>query len=194
MISCSLLLNEHKDIQDFGFASPPTPIAPFSYDSPKKINSVTHLALGLYINHILNTMPAEPGALIKHMRTQICTLSVWRGLPYRNEGPGFPVQLKASQMQVANDKIQIKFLFLFCFGFFWGGDPGFVLNSFSAHYATLLCCFFFFCVCVYWLLLLSPLVCLCREEQTSTVSEAEGDRGLIFTFSFTMYSSSMVLT
>lgn len=119
--------------------------------------------------------------------TNLHLLSVWRGLPYRGEGPGFPVPLKASQMQVANDKIKLKSLFLFgFFGFF--GDPGFVLNSFSAHYATLLCFFF-----VYRLLLLSPLVCLCRQEQTSTVSEAEGDRGLIFTFSFTMYSSSLVL-
>lgn len=69
------------------------------------------------------------------------------------------------------------------------GKPGSVFNSFSAHYATLLCF-------LYWLLLLSPLVCPCREEQTSTVSEAEGDLGLLFTLSITMYSSpsSVVLT
>ena len=48
-----------------------------------------------------------------------------------------------------------------------------------------------YCVFLYWLLLLlSPLVCPCREEQTSTVSEAEGDFGLLFTLSITMYSSS----
>lgn len=68
---------------------------PFSYES-QKTNSVTHLALGFYIYNwkkkinTLNMMPAEPGALIKYMRTQICTLSVWRGFPYRNKGPGFP--------------------------------------------------------------------------------------------------------
>lgn len=83
--------------------------------------------------------------------TNLHLLSVWRGLLYRNKGPCFPIQLKASQMQVTNDKIEIKFLFLF----YWFWDPGFVLNSFSAHYATLLCflcigccCYHRRCVCV----------------------------------------------
>lgn len=52
---------------------PQPPHLPHFPTTSKIINSVTHFALGLYINHILNTMPAEPGALIKHMRTQICT-------------------------------------------------------------------------------------------------------------------------
>lgn len=66
------------------------------------------------------------------------------------------------------------------------GKPGSVFNSFSAHYATFLCF-------LYRLLLLSLLMCPCREKQTSTVSEAEGDSGLLFTSSITMHSSSSVV-
>lgn len=78
--------------------------------------------------------------------TNLHLLSVWRGLPYRNEGPGFPIQLKASQVHVANDKNWIQFLFfLGGWGLFW--DPGSVLNSFSAHYATLLCFLCIGCCC-----------------------------------------------
>lgn len=124
--------------------------------------------------------------------TNLHLLSVWRGFPCRNKGLGFP----KPQLEVLSYKLfeqTEKFLFKAslqktlttahrlnrsCFG-----KPGFVLNSFSAHYATLLCF-------LYWLLLLSPSVCLCREEQTSTVSAAEGDLGLLFTLSVTMYSSS----
>lgn len=115
--------------------------------------------------------------------TNLHLLSVWTGLPHRDEGPGFPVQLKASQMQSANDKIEIKFLFLLCF--FW--DPGFVLNSFSAHYATLLCFLCIGCCCYHrW--------CVCVDKSKLPLClRQRGDRGLIFTFSFTMYSS-MVLT
>lgn len=124
--------------------------------------------------------------------TNLHLLSVWRGFPYRNKGLGFP----KPKLEVLSYKLfeqTEKFLFKVsrqktlmtarrlnrsCFG-----KPGVVLNSFSAHYATLLCF-------LYWLLLLSPSVCLCREEQTSTVSAAEGDLRLLFTLSVTMYSSS----
>lgn len=63
------------------------------------------------------------------------------------------------------------------------GKPGSDLNSFSAHYATLSCF-------LYWLLLLSLLMCPCRREQTSTVSEAKGDLAPLFTSWITMHSSS----
>lgn len=71
--------------------------------------------------------------------------------------------------------------------FFWGGGCfGIlvlsILNSFSAHYATLLLCF-----CV--LAAAAITAGVSDKSKTFTVSEAEGDRGLIFTFSFTMYSS-----
>lgn len=62
-----------------------------SYDS-QKTNSVTHPALGFYIyeekkkHNTLNTMPAEPGALIKYTRTQICT--------FCQSGGGFPTETR----------------------------------------------------------------------------------------------------
>lgn len=72
----------------------------FSYDS-QKTNSVTHLALGFYRykekkNITLNMMPAEPGALIKYMRTQICT--------FCQSGGGFPTETRGWVSQNLNLK------------------------------------------------------------------------------------------
>lgn len=81
------------EIQHFGLVSrpnaPPAPRSPLArpfYLQQPGIISVSHPALGLYINHILNTMPADTGALIKHMRTQICT--------FCQSGGGFPAEMR----------------------------------------------------------------------------------------------------
>lgn len=47
-------------------------------------------------NNTLNMMPAEPGALIKHMRTQICT--------FCQSGGGFPTETRGWVSQNLNLK------------------------------------------------------------------------------------------
>lgn len=105
MISYLLLLNEHKDVFNFGLVSMtqiqcmitthPGFFTPFSYDS-QKTNSVTHLALGFYIYKEKKIQYFEYDACWTRCLNQIYEntnlhlLSVWRGFPYRNKGLGFP--------------------------------------------------------------------------------------------------------
>lgn len=118
----------------------------------------------------LNTMPAEPGALNQtHEDTNLHLLSVWRGFPkMKQKGRGFPKtetwEFAARSLVCVNRNFIFKREWTLTIRFL--GNPSSNLKSFSAHYATSLCF-------LYWLLLLlllSPLVCLCREESTSTVS------------------------
>lgn len=115
MISYLLLLNEHKETSDFGLGCPyhsysifiphipvgvfllfgwvffvPPPI--FLFSLPVAVKRPTAL-LTLHLvctlrrkKNILNMMPAEPGALISYMRTQICT--------FCQSGGGFPTETR----------------------------------------------------------------------------------------------------
>lgn len=111
MISYLLLLNEHKEILESGLECPwhkysillpHTPVFPHLFFSLQQSEKPTVLlTLHLVFTHTrkkkththntLNMMPAEPGALIKYMRTQICTFcQSGGGFPTENKGLGFP--------------------------------------------------------------------------------------------------------
>lgn len=104
MISYLLLLNEHKETLDFGLGCPwhsysiwlppHTPwfsshtlyfILFYLFQRPTALLTL-HLVFTYTRkkNNILNMMPAEPGALIKYMRTQICT--------FFQSGGGYPAE------------------------------------------------------------------------------------------------------
>lgn len=114
MISYLLLLNEHKETSDFGLGCPYhsysifIPHIPvgvfllfswvffvppiFLFSLPVAVKRPTAL-LTLHLvctlrrkKNILNMMPAEPGALISYMRTQICT--------FCQSGGGFPTETR----------------------------------------------------------------------------------------------------
>lgn len=113
--------------------------------------------------------------------TNVHLLSVWREFPDRNKGLGFPKNLhwtitieykphfNINKYNLNNIKWYKMWLFVWktekkhkMFNNGLRETSFFFFYSFSAHYATLM-------RFLYWLLLLSPPVCLCREEQTSTV-------------------------
>lgn len=189
VISYSLLLSEHTEIQHFGLASPLSPSPPCTPLFPTTVrnNQLCFSSCTWFVHKPYFEYDACKSRCLNqtYEDTNLHLLSVWRGLPYRNEGPGFPIQLKASQVQVANDKNWIKFLVFFgggggCFGIlvlFWT-----LSLPTTPHY------------CVFCVLAAAAITAgVSDKSKTSTVSESEGDWGLIFTFSFTMYSS-MVLT
>lgn len=106
------------------FSVPPQrvpPARPFYLQQPGII-SVSHPALGLYINHILNTMPAEPGALIKHMRTQICTFCQSVG--------GFPTEMRnqVSQFSWKHHRCKWRMTKIWILILFFLGGEGVVLG------------------------------------------------------------------
>lgn len=112
----------HKEIQNFSFAPPPkpTPIPHVpQFPMTVKNNQQCYSSCTWFVHKPYFEYNACKARCLNqtYEDTNLHLLSVWRGFPYRNEGPGFPIQLKASQMQVANDKIEIKFLFLFCLFF-----------------------------------------------------------------------------
>lgn len=113
MISYLLLLNEHNKTLDFGLECPwhnysillpHTPVI-FHTFFPMTVKKPTVL-LTLHLvftytrkkNITLNMMPAEPGALIKYMRTQVCT--------FCQSGGGFPAGTRGWVSQNLNLKVQ----------------------------------------------------------------------------------------
>lgn len=129
-------MNEHKETLDFSLSMSHThtpthtplfwPLHPFFFTPVKKTLFTLHLVFYIHDNEnndVLNTMPAEPGALIKSMTTQICTFCQSGG----SGGAGFPkTQTKFQNNNLSNRlfrsglKKKINFFFSY---YYWKKKP-----------------------------------------------------------------------
>lgn len=111
MISYLLLLNEHKKTLRFWFrvsmtqlqyiiiTTHPYFITPFFLWKSKDQHLYSPCTWFLHLQGKKNMMPAEPGALIKYMRTQICT--------FCQSGGGFPTETRGWVSQNLNMKYSL---------------------------------------------------------------------------------------